>query len=287
MSATIMARLMASEEKKEKEVLIEEGIASDIPEAVVEVEHPSEEIVVEAPTDEAKKFEKRKDFKKGERRYKETEKPAWIPKTQLGKDIVAGKYTSLKQVLESGQLILEPGIVDFLVPNLKQEIIYIGGTPGKGGGIKRTATRITARMHKSGRRYNSSSIVVVGNEDGVVGLGKGASKEHRQAIEKSVDHAKLNVIKVKRGCGSWECNCKTEHSVPFRVSGKYGSVRVTLNPAPKGVGIVADKESKKILYLAGIKDLWMSSEGQTSTRSNLSFAVFTALRNLSRVKGDL
>ncbi|HLD41572.1 MAG TPA: 30S ribosomal protein S5, partial [archaeon] len=176
---------------------------------------------------------------------------------------------------------------DYLITTLKQEIIYIGGTPGKGGGIKRTATRITARMHKSGRRYNSSSLVVVGNEDGVVGIGKASSKEHRQAIEKAVNQAKLNVIKIRRGCGSWECSCKTNHSVPFRITSKHGSVTITLNPAPKGIGIVADKESKKILSLAGIKDLWMGSDGQTSTRINLALAVFGALRNLSRVKGDL
>ncbi len=274
---------MASEEKTEKEVLVEEQVAAEIPEAV-------EEVAIEAGHPEEPKKEAHRgkpDYKKGKRRYDEGPKPEWIPKTQLGKAVIDGKFTTINQVLESGQLILEAGIVDYLVPTLKQEVIYIGGTPGKGGGVKRTATRITARMHKSGRRYNSSSIVVVGNCDGAVGLGKGSSREHRLAIEQAVNQAKLNVIKVKRGCGSWECNCKTEHSVPFRVTGKYGSVRITLNPAPKGIGIVADKESKKILSLAGIKDIWVSSDGQTSTRSNLSFAVFTALGNLSRVKGDL
>ncbi len=280
-------------EKTEKEVLVEEQVAADIQPAVEEVKEeqkPADEAKEEAkPTAEpAEKPAETAVAEKPKEDWKRRDAaPAWIPKTQLGKDIVAGKYKDIKEVLASGQLILEPEIIDYLVPNLKQEIVYIGGTPGKGGGIKRTATRITARMHKSGRRYNSSSLVVVGNQDGVVGIGKGSSKEHRQAIEKSVSQAKLNVIKIKRGCGSWECNCKTDHSIPFRVASKYGSVKIILNPAPKGIGIVSDGESKKILKLAGVNDVWVNSEGQTSTRTNLAFAVFNALKNLSRVKGDI
>ena len=270
-------------EKLEKEVLVEEQVAADIPEAVAE----AQPVVPAAPTPAPARYEKRGKYQKRDFAKTENKAANWVPKTQLGKDIVAGKYKTINEVLASGQIILEPEIVDYLIPMLKQEIIYIGGTPGKGGGVKRTATRITARMHKSGRRYNSSSMVVVGNEDGVVGMGKGSSKEHRQAIEKSVNQAKLNVIKVKRGCGSWECTCKTPHSIPYRVRGKFGSVAVVLNAAPKGIGTVADKESKKILSLAGIKDVWMSTEGQTSTRTNLISAVFKALSELSRVKGDI
>src|SRR3989344_4415147 len=163
--------------KTEKEVLVEEEIAADIPEAVKEV--------VKEATKEAAPKEVTPHPKKRQESEKTT---SWIPKTELGKGVVAGKYSTIQEVLEKGHLILEPGIIDYLVPGIKQEIIYIGGTPGKGGGVKRTATRITARMHKSGRRYNSSSIVVVGNEDGVVGIGKGSSKEHRQAIEQAVNN---------------------------------------------------------------------------------------------------
>ncbi len=260
-------------------------MAEEVPEAIEEVakeapEKPEKPAAVEVVAEEAKAVKMPPRTERGKETF-------WVPKTALGKEVVNGKYTDIFKVLESGKLILEPGIVDYLVPTIKQEIIYIGGTPGKGGGIKRTATRITARMHKSGRRYNSSSLVVVGNEDGVVGLGKGSSKEHRQAIEKSVNQAKLNVVKVKRGCGSWECKCNTNHSIPFGVISKYGSVTIKLLPAPKGIGIVASGEAKKILKLAGIKDVWMRSHGQTATRINLAFAVFNALKNLSRVKGDM
>ncbi len=218
---------------------------------------------------------------------KKEEKKGWIPKTKLGKEILKGKYKSIEDVLKSGELILEPGIVDYLVPELKHEIIYIGGSPGKGGGIRRTATRRTVRMHKSGRRFKLTSLVVVGNENGVVGVGKASSNEHRLAIEKAIEQAKLNVILVKRGCGSWECGCGLEHSIPFRTEGKCGSVRVTLYPAPVGVGIVANEPSKQILSLAGVKDIWVKVFGQTETRINLIYAIFDALKNLSRVKGDL
>ncbi len=211
----------------------------------------------------------------------------WIPKTALGNDVLKGKYGSLEQVLMKGELILEPEIVDRLIPDIKHEILYIGGSPGKGGGIRRTATKRTARMHKSGRRFKLTSVIVVGNEDGVVGMGKASSKEHRVAIEKATLQAKLNVIRARRGCGSWECGCGGTHSIPFKTSAKYGSVRVTLLPAPKGVGIVADRTSRAILKLSGIRDVWVQMDGNSGARINLAYAVFNALKNLNRTKGEV
>lgn len=226
--------------------------------------------------------------RRGERpqRREEEEKP-WLPRTRMGKEVVEGKYKSLDEILEKGELILEPEVVKTLVPNLKEEIIYIGGSPGKGGGIRRTATKMTARMHRSGRRFRLTAIIIVGNGDGIVGVGKAGSREHRVAIEKATDQSKLSVIRVKRGCGSWECGCGGGHSIPFKAEGSHGSVKVTLMPAPKGVGIVADDESKKILRLAGIKDIWVKTSGNTGTRGNLAFAVFNSLKKLNEMKGDL
>ncbi len=212
---------------------------------------------------------------------------SWIPRTELGKQVVEGKFKDIKELLSRGKIILEPEIIDYLVPDLKEELVYIGGTPGKGGGIRRTPTRMTARMHKSGRRFKLTSLVVVGNEDGIVGMGKATSNEHRTAIEKAIQQAKLNVINVRRGCGSWECNCGGTHSIPIKTKGKAGSVKVVLTPTPVGVGVVADEETKKILKLAGIKDVWSNTFGMTSTRINLALAVFDALGNLSRTKGDI
>jgi len=247
-----------------------------------EADEAVEEIIVEAPVEApAEKEIKEVARVVGERLS------TWIPKTELGRQVVQGKYKDMKELLSKGEIVLEPEIVDYLVPDLKEELVYIGGTPGKGGGIRRTPTRMTARMHKSGRRFKLTSLVVVGNGDGIVGLGKATSNEHRTAIEKAIQHAKLNVINVRRGCGSWECNCGGTHSIPFRTEGKAGSVKVILNPTPVGVGIVANEETRKILQLAGVKDVWSKTFGMTSTRINLALAVFDALEKLSRTKGDI
>ncbi len=204
----------------------------------------------------------------------------WKPRTELGRKVLAGEIKDIKEILLSGKKILEPEIVDYLVPNLKVELIYIGGRSGKGGGIQRTPIRVTAKMHHSGRRYTMTAFAVVGNEDGIIGIGKGRAKEGRLAIEKAIKNAKKNLILVPRGCGSWECGCGTEHSIPTKTTGKSGSVRVTLMPAPKGVGLVACDEAKKILRLAGIKDVWTKTLGDTGTRMNLIKAIYNALKNL-------
>ncbi|MBN2102077.1 MAG: 30S ribosomal protein S5 [Candidatus Aenigmarchaeota archaeon] len=222
----------------------------------------------------------------GRRSPRREEEVVWVPRTQLGRDVVEGKYKTIDDVFAEGKVILEPEIVDYLVPDLQQEIIYIGGTPGKGGGIRRTATKMTARMHKSGRRMTLNALIVVGNGDGIVGIGSASSQEHRIAIEKATKQAKLKVIRVKMGCGSWECNCGGSHSIPYKTEAKRGSVIVKFLPTPKGVGIVSDKESKKIFQIAGIKDIWVNASGQTGTRTNLAIAIFDALKNLSSRKGD-
>lgn len=219
------------------------------------------------------------------RRRKREKKKEWVPKTELGNDVINGKVDSIEKILKKGMVLLEPEIVDYLVPDLEDDIIYVGGTPGKGGGIRRTATKRTARMHKSGRRYKLMSLAVVGNRDGLIGIGKAKSSEHRGAIEKAIMQAKLNIIRLKRGCGSWECGCGGKHSIPFKTEAKKGSVRVILMPAPKGTGIVAGDETKKILKLGGLKDVYVKTFGQTGTRQNLAGAVFSALKNLNTIKG--
>jgi small subunit ribosomal protein S5 len=256
-------------------------------EAGLETKAEAEDVAVLSEAEKEIVFEEEpKAEKEGRGRIFEKE-TLWIPKTKLGNDVLAGKYKNLDEILEKGELILEPAIVDAMVPDIMQEIIYIGGSPGKGGGIRRTATKMTARMHKSGRRYKLSAMVVVGNGNGIVGVGMAISREHRAALEKAVKGAKLNVIRVSRGCGSWECGCGGAHSIPFKTSGKSGSVHVTLLPAPKGVGLVANDEAKKILKLAGIHDVWVKTLGMTSTRNNMIMAIFDALKNLNMGKGDL
>lgn len=210
----------------------------------------------------------------------------WSPKTELGKAVMAGKITSVDEVFAQGMKISEPEIVDALIPELNKEIILIGGSTGKGGGIRRTPSKRTTRMHKSGRRFRLSVMVVVGNGNGYIGVGlaKGPPGKQRDVADKALNKAKLNIIPIRRGCGSWECNCGGHHSIPFGVSGKAGSVRIELLPAPKGVGLCISNETKKMMRLAGITDIWCKSRGQTQTRVNLINATFAALRNLNRFR---
>jgi small subunit ribosomal protein S5 len=208
----------------------------------------------------------------------------WKPKTKLGREVLEGKVKDIREIFKEGKKIMEPEIVDLLLPNLDHELILIGGSPGKGGGIRRTPARRTARMHKSGRRYKMSSLVVVGNRNGYIGVGKGIGVGFRDAIDKAVQQAKLNIFPIKRGCGSWECECGGHHSIPSEVKGKTGSVKIVLKPAPKGVGLVTSNEVKKVMRLAGIKDIWTKSFGQTQTRINLIFAVIDAFKKLNTMK---
>src|SRR3989338_8673968 len=168
----------------------------------------------------------------------------WKPRTQLGKDTMEGRITSIDEIFTLGKQIKEPEIIDKLLPGLRTDVIFIGSSPGKGGGGKKTPTKRTARMHRSGRRYKVSSFVVLGIP-GYLGIGKATAIEHRTAIAKATQNAKLNVIPVKHGCGSWECACGGSHSIPFEISGKAGSVKIVLKPAPKGLGLCISRSEER------------------------------------------
>lgn len=208
----------------------------------------------------------------------------WIPRTALGRQVMNGDVTSMKEIFDQGLVIREPEIVDFLVPGIKEELIFIGGHPGKGGGMKRTPIRFTNRMHKSGRKRAIHAMVTVGNENGLVGLGYAKGSDVRAAIEKAAKQARMNIVPVRRGCGSWECQCGGQHSIPFKTGGKAGSVNMTLRPAPKGIKLCAADEMHKMLKLAGIKDIWSKSRGQSQSRVNFAFATFEALKKLNKIK---
>jgi small subunit ribosomal protein S5 len=186
----------------------------------------------------------------------------WIPLTGLGKMVASGEITSIDQALESGKPIKESEIVDAFLPDLVDEVLDI---------------TMVQRMTDSGRRVKFRTVVVVGNRNGYIGFGQGKDAQVGNAITKAIKDAKLNIIKVNRGCGSWECGCHTEHSIPVQVTGKAGSVRVTLKPAPQGIGLVTGDIAKKVLRLAGIRDIWGFSSGETRTTINFAKATFNAL----------
>jgi small subunit ribosomal protein S5 len=191
----------------------------------------------------------------------------WIPRTKLGWMVKEGKITSIDQIFAINAVIMEPEIVDILLPNLSQEIIDVV---------------LVQKMTDAGRISRFRAVVAIGNGDGYVGLGIAKARQLRTAIEKAVIDAKLNIVPVRRGCGSWECSCKEPHSVPFRVAGKAGSVEVTLIPAPLGVGLVAGEVAKIILRLAGIRDVWTFSKGESRTTINFAKAVYNALKNTNK-----
>jgi small subunit ribosomal protein S5 len=197
------------------------------------------------------------------RRSRDETLESWTPKTKLGKMVREGQVSSIYEVFEEGYRIKEVEVVDVLVPDLKDEVININ---------------LVQKQTDAGERSRFRAVVAVGNGDGLIGLGIGKASRVRNAIEKGIREAKLNLCPIRRGCGSWECGCGEPHTLPFRVKGKSGSVVVTLIPGTKGLGLVAGNTAKVILNLAGIKDCWSKSTGATRTVPSTSFATFEALK---------
>ncbi|MDK2781001.1 MAG: small subunit ribosomal protein [Archaeoglobi archaeon] len=193
----------------------------------------------------------------------------WTPKTRLGRLVKEGKITTMEEALLSGYPIREVEIVDTLLPDLTDEVLDIN---------------LVQRMTDSGRRVKFRTVVAVGNRNGFIGVGVGKDTQVGQSIRKALRDAKLNISKVQLGCGSWECRCDEMHSVPYEVEGQCGSVRVVLKPAPRGLGIVAGQTAKKVLELAGIRDVWTWTSGETRTTINFAKATFEALKNTMKVK---
>jgi small subunit ribosomal protein S5 len=197
-------------------------------------------------------------------RRAETQKlEQWIPRTTLGKMIQEGKVTSMEEVFMGGMRIGEAQIVDALLPDLQEEVININ---------------LVQKQTDAGEKSRFKAIVAVGNRDGYVGLGSGKASQVRNAIEKAAADARLKIVPVKRGCGSWECGCGRLHSVPFQIEGKTGGVRIIIIPGPRGLGLVASEVAKVVLGLAGIKDCWTRTFGSTRTVPSFAFAVFDALK---------
>jgi small subunit ribosomal protein S5 len=209
------------------------------------------------------------------------EPATWIPKTQLGKLVKTGEIKDIQELFDKGIKIKESGIVDHLMPDLESDLILIGSGKGKFGRGQRRAFRQTQKKTEDGFRITFMAMAVVGNKKGIVGIGIGKSGETVPSRDKALRDAKKNLIRLKIGCGSWECACGGNHSIPFTVEGKCGSVKIKLIPAPKGVGLCIHDECQKILRLAGIKDIWSKTKGSTTTTLNLIYALMDALKKLS------
>ena len=204
----------------------------------------------------------------------------WVPKTKLGRLVKDGKIKNIDEALK--HKVLESEIIDSLL-KLKSDILNIGQAKGKFGGGKRRAWRQTQKKTQEGNIPTFTCMIVVGNGDGYVGLGSGKAKETLPARAKALRKAKLGIIKIKRGCASFDCTCGEAHTVPYIVEGKTGSCKVKLIPAPQGTGLVIGDECKKILKLAGIKDVYSATDGQIRTTFNLANACMEALKKTMKM----
>ena len=205
----------------------------------------------------------------GKRMSAVTDVGSWTPRTEIGRMVKSGQITSIEQISDMGKPILESEIIDMLLPTLEYETLQM---------------KTTQRVTENGRKIKFRVVVLVGDKNGHVGIGVGKCEEVRPAIESAVVDAKRNVISVEMGCGSWECVCGGKHSVPMETEGKYGSVTVTIKPAPRGLGLAANKVVRKILDNAGMKDVWSSTRGHTNNIYNTSQATIAALRNVKLQK---
>jgi small subunit ribosomal protein S5 len=143
--------------------------------------------------------------------------------------------------------------------------------PSKVGHIKEKVVFINrvAKVVKGGRNFRFSALVVVGNEDGYVGVGIGKATEVPEAIRKAIEDAKKQLIKVSR----------YETTIPHEIVGEYGAGKVFLMPAPEGTGIIAGGPVRAVLELAGIKDVRAKSLGSNNAR-NMVNATMDALSKL-------
>ncbi|MFL2643065.1 MAG: 30S ribosomal protein S5 [Flavobacteriaceae bacterium] len=128
--------------------------------------------------------------------------------------------------------------------------------------------RVT-KVTKGGRTFGFSAIVVVGDENGVVGFGLGKSKDVSSAIGKAVEDAKKNLVKIPLIKGT----------LPHEQKGKYGGARVNIIPAAPGTGVIAGGAVRTVLEAVGVNDVLSKSQG-SSNPHNVVKATFDALLKL-------
>lgn len=134
---------------------------------------------------------------------------------------------------------------------------------------KLVAVNRVTKVTKGGRTFSFSAIVVVGDENGVVGHGLGKAKEVTEAITKGIDDAKKNLIRVPILKGT----------VPHQQKGKYGGAEVLLKPATPGTGVIAGGAMRAVLESVGIHNVLAKSQG-SSNPHNVVKATIDALSRM-------
>jgi len=197
------------------------------------------------------------------RRGAADDKKDWVPLTKLGRLVKENKVRSLEEVFLHSLPVKEYQIIDhFLGEALKDEVMKLAPVQ---------------KQTSAGQRTKFKAYVIVGDYNGHIGLGVKCAKEVAGAIRGGIIAAKMAVVPVRRGY--WGPKFGAPHTVPCKVTGKCGSVRFRLVPAPRGTGIVAAKVPKKVLNYAGIKDVYTSSKGNTRTIGNFVKATVDAIVN--------
>ena len=138
--------------------------------------------------------------------------------------------------------------------DLKEKVVYIN--------------RVT-KVVKGGRNFRFSALVVVGDENGHVGVGMGKSIEIPEAIKKGIEDAKKNLVKVSM----------VGTTVPHEIYGTFGTGKVLIMPAKEGTGVIAGGPARAVLELAGLKDVRAKSLGSNNP-NNMVNATINGLANL-------
>jgi len=188
----------------------------------------------------------------------------WKPSTKLGRLVKNGKIKSFEEIFRFSIPIKEPQIVEFLVKRnnntLSEEVMKV---------------KPVQKQTKAGQRTRFKAWMLIGDQNGHIGLGQKAHKEVQGAIKGATLDAKMHFIPIRKGY--WGNKIGAPHTVPMKLTGKCGSVACRLVPAPRGTGIVGAPTSKKVLQFAGINDCYTQSTGKTKTKGNFLYAVMAAL----------
>ena len=127
-----------------------------------------------------------------------------------------------------------------------------------------------SKVVKGGKRFRFSVLVVVGDGVSQVGLGMGKAKEISVAMKKGIEHAKKNMIDLK----------KTGHTLPHPIIGKFGAAEVLMRPAAPGTGVLAGSSVRPIMELGGINSVIAKVTGRTSNPINIANATMDAVKRL-------